>query len=329
MSGAHRGLRRAGIALVAAATLVLTAAGAAGATTAKVHIVTSFDEGQGQNTEGVAVDRWGNVYVSVSFLGDLWKIPAGSTTPEPFGHVEGISTGDFGLLGLAVDDSGNVYGGVQSANPDANGVWRFDHETGDATRLAGSQAIGVANGLTFDHAGNLYVADSTGIIWRIRPGGKAKVWLQDPALTGDGSLGLGIGANGIAFADHVFTVANTERRTILHIAKVNGQAGPVHVFTTLPENPDGVALDVEGNTYVALNFADEIGMLSPTGGLSVLASGDRLDFPSSIAFSPKRGDRRMLFGVNFSIGDLFFGQPSGSGPALWWLRAPARGARVG
>lgn len=321
-----RFLRRGGAAIVAAAMLAAFSPTAAQANP-KVHVVVAFDESRGQNTEGVAVDRAGNRFVSVSPLGDLWKIPAGSAQPEPFGHVDGIVAGrDFGLIGLAANRSGDVYGCVQSADAGVNGVWRFDHRTGDATRLPGTEAIGVPNGLALDHRGNLYVADSTGAIWKIRPGHPAKIWVQDPALQGDGSLGLFLGANGIAFRDHVFTVTNTERRTILRIRKDEGSAGPIHVVTTLPtgDNPDGVAISEDGNAYIALNLASAIGRVSPAGGFHVIADGDPLDFPSSLAFGTTRGEHRTLFGVNFSIGEMF-GLPPGFGPALWRLRVASRG----
>jgi sugar lactone lactonase YvrE len=329
MAASRRVLRRGGVGFVIAAIVALVGASAAQATE-EVHIVASFDESQGQNTEGVAVDQAGNVFVSVSPLGDLWKIPSGSTVPQPFGHVDGIVAGrDFGLLGLAADGSGNVYGAVQSADTAVNGVWRFDHATGDATRLPGTQAIGLPNGLTFDQAANLYVTDSAaGAIWRIRPGASARVWLQDPALTGDGSLSLGVplGANGIAYSHRFFRVTNTERRTVLLIEKADGRPGPVSVLTTLPagDNPDGVALDVDGNAYVAMNLANAIGRVSPDGTLTVLASGDPLDFPSSVAFGTTRGWRSTLFGVNFSISESL-GLPAGFGPALWTLRVGVHG----
>ena len=328
MSSWPRWICRRGAAFVAAAMLALVPVTAHANT--GVDVIVSFDESHGQNTEGVAVDRAGDIFVSVSPLGDLWKIPVGSDQPEPFGHVDGIVPGrDFGLLGLAVDPSGDVYACVQSADPAVNGVWRFDHETGDATRLPGTSTIGIPNGLAFDHLMNLYVTDSTGAIWRIRPGGDAKIWLQDPALTGDGSLGLFLGANGIAFRRHVFTVTNTERRTVLRIRKHDGRPGPIHLVTTLPEgdNPDGVQLDIHGNAYVAMNLANTIGMVSPGGSFDVLATGDPLDFPSSLAFGTTSGERRTLFGVNFSIGEMF-GHPPGFGPALWRLRAGAIGVLV-
>src|SRR3954470_13495191 len=187
------------VALLLAAAVVVVTAGAAAAQ-ATVHVVASFDESEGQNPEGIAIAHDGTLFVSVSPLGDVWRIPPGSDGPQPFGHVNGIVPGrDFGLLGLAVDVFGNVYGAVQSADPAANGVWRFDRFTGDATRLPGTAAIGVPNGLAFDKQKNLYVTDSAGgAIWRIPWGGTAAVWLQAAPLTGNGSLGLNIGANGIA-----------------------------------------------------------------------------------------------------------------------------------
>ena len=193
-----------------------------------MQVVASFDEAQGQNPEGIAIGRTGAIFVSVSPLGDVWRIPPGSTIPSPSATLTGSHRAQ--ISGSSDSRSivfGNVYGAVQSANPEANGVWRFDRFTGDATRLPGTAGMGIPNGLAFDKQMNLYVTDSArGAIWRIPWGGEAAIWLQDPALTGDGSLGLGLGANGIAVQRGVFTVTNTERRTILRIPKVGGEPGP-------------------------------------------------------------------------------------------------------
>src|SRR5881397_3732154 len=230
----RRRLRSTAVASLTASALVMMSAGAVRAGS-PVHIVVAFDESAGQNTEGIAIDRTGDLFVSVSPLGDLWKIHAGTTQPQAFGHVDGIVPGrDFGMLGLAVDVFGNAYAAVQSADPTVDGVYRFDRATGDATRLPGTEAIGIPNGLAFDKQANLYVTDSAaGAIWRIPWGGSAQLWLQDAELTGDGSLGLGVplGANGIAYRNGVFTVTNTEHRTVLAIPKVGGSAGPVHELT--------------------------------------------------------------------------------------------------
>jgi sugar lactone lactonase YvrE len=229
-----------------------------------------------------------------------------------------------------VDVFGNVYAAVQSANPDAAGVWRFDRGTGDATRLPGTESIAVPNGLAFDKQRNLFVTDSfTGAIWRIPWGGSAQVWMQDEALTGDGSLGLFLGANGIAYRNGLFTVTNTERRTVLQIPKIGGQPGPIGVLANLPpgDNPDGVAMDVRGDAFIAMNLQNAIGEVHPDGSLEVIASGEPLDFPSSVAFGTARGGRTKLYGVNFSISELF-GLPSGSGPGVFWLDAGVPGMPV-
>jgi hypothetical protein len=76
-----------------------------------------------------------------------------------------------------------------------------------------------------------------------------------------------------------------------------------------------------------MNLANTVGRVSPTGALDVLASGDPLDFPSSVAFGTARGERRTLFGVNFSIGELF-GLPPGFGPAVFELDAGVPGVPV-
>jgi len=314
-------------ALVVATAVVFVTAGAAAAQ-ATVHVVVAFDESKGQNPEGLAIARNGTLFVSVSPLGDVWRIPPGSTQPQPFAHVNGIVAGrDFGLLGLAVDVFGNVYGAVQSANPDANGVWRFDRTTGAATRLPGTAAIGLPNGLAFDKQMNLYVTDSArGAIWRIPWGGTASIWLQATALTGDGSLGLNLGANGIAIQRGVLTVTNTERRTVLQIPKVGGQPGAISLLASLPagDNPDGVTMDVFGDAFVAMNLANAIGEVTPSGSMHVVASGGPLDFPSSVVFGTARGYRTSIFGVNFSISELF-GLPSGPGPGVYVFNAGVPG----
>jgi sugar lactone lactonase YvrE len=297
-----------------------------------VHMIVTFDESAGQNPEGMVVDRNGAIYVSVSPLGDLWRIPPGSVQPQPFGHVDGIVPGrDFGMLGLALDSHRNVYAAVQSADPAANGVWRFQRKTGVASHLPGSEAIVIPNGLAFDKHNNLYITDSrTGAIWLVpRKGGSARVWLQDAALAGDGSLGLFLGANGIAFKHGVFTVTNTELRTVLQIPKVGGLPGPISQLKILPpgDNPDGVALDSHGNAFVAMNLANAIGKLTRRGTFHIVASGFPLDFPSSVSFGTARGEREgrrereghtTLFGVNFSIGEMF-GLPPTHRPGVWKL----------
>ena len=92
---------------------------------------------------------------------------------------------------------------------------------------------------------------------------------------------------------------------MLQIPKIGGQPGPISVLANLPpgDNPDGVAMDVHGDAFIAMNLQNAIGEVHPDGSLNVVASGDPLDFPSSVAFGTARGGRTKLFGVNFSISE--------------------------
>src|SRR5438046_3108142 len=116
-----RSVRRSASLVTACLLVLMTGAEQAQAATT-VHVLVSFDEPAGENTEGMAADRTGATYVSVSPLGDLWSVAPGSAGAQAVGDVEGIMPGDFGMLGVAVDVFGVVYAAVQSANPDAAGV---------------------------------------------------------------------------------------------------------------------------------------------------------------------------------------------------------------
>jgi sugar lactone lactonase YvrE len=119
-------------------------------------------------------------------------------------------------------------------------------------------------------------------------------------------------------------ITNTERRTMLSVPKTGGD---ISVVADLPEgaNPDGLALDVHGNAFVALNAVNAIARVTPAGDFEIVASGDPLDFPSSLAFGTAGGERMTLFGVNFSISEAL-GLPPGEGPGVFELNAGVPGA---
>src|SRR3954464_3425180 len=77
------------VALLLAAAVVVVTAGAPAAP-ATVHVVAAFDESKGQNPEGIAITHDGTLFVSVSPLGDVWRIPPGSNQPQPFAPVGGV-----------------------------------------------------------------------------------------------------------------------------------------------------------------------------------------------------------------------------------------------
>jgi len=238
----------------------------------------------GVSPRGVAVDKVGNVYVSVGEVrSTLEYIQVRKFTPagEPLFSVE-IGQGTIG--GLMVTANGDLY--IAIAAGSARGVYRMDRE-GQIGFLPGSNRIFFANGLAFDDVGTLYVTESVSVsspgpppvfgqggIWRIPRGGQAELCLRDELLTGTGELGRDtgqpyppIGANGIAYYHGNLYVTNTEKGTVLTLPVwPDGSVGAPEVWAELedplPGSPlaqmfpgvmgDGIALDVHGNLYVAV-----------------------------------------------------------------------------
>jgi sugar lactone lactonase YvrE len=286
-----------------------------------VKTVIEYDRDAGQLPEGVAVDKTGNVYVSLAPLGIIERMsPDGAVTtfaalppPEPDG---------FGLLGLAVDAPGNVYAANATANPATQGVYRIGAD-GVAERVAGSEAISAPNSLAFDKQGNLYVTDTIfGAVWRIPRGGAAELWLHHETLVGfvlpdPAAPPVPLGANGIAYWKGSLYVANTSEAHIVRIPILgDGSAGTPEIVVKDPLELtplDGIALDVHGNIYAAVIAQSKVVKIDPNSGAitTVATAADGLDFTASLAFGTGNGERQSLYATNFTIGP-----PGGAGPAL-------------
>jgi len=279
-------------------------------------VVATFDIEQVELPEGVAVDLTdGTVYVSLTPRGELIKFAPDLETWE---SVSTITDDNVNLLGLAVDTNGHIFGAVKSENPEINGVWMFDGETGEKAHIAGTEAIMFPNSIAFDSNGTMYVTDTiSGAIWTAKPDDKAELWLQDPLLEGDESIGFGfrLGANGIVVGDDKVFVANTEIRTIVSILILDdGSAGEVAVLAQLPEGefPDGLTMDVNGNIYVAMPLSNSVIQVSPDGAVTTIATvDDGLDAPTSVAYYTD-GEIHSVYAVNFSVALV----EGGAGPSL-------------
>lgn len=317
--------RRIGLMTAVLVVVALVVPVASSVAAGHVEVVATFDAEAGQLPEGVAVDKSGNVFVSLAPLGQLLKFAPGSSDYEVFGSIPGFTGEGFGLLGLAVDAPGNVYAGVNSVG--SSGVWKFDRKTGEAALIPGTEAIGIANSLAFDKKGNLYVTDSfsggndpdfLGAVWRIGPDGTVEKWAEDVLLGGTGLLGPNVvGANGIAYRQGTIYVANSERSSVLAVAvNKDGSAGDIStVVEGLFFVADGIALDVHGGIYVAVIGENAVKRINDDGSIDTIAAGadDSLDLPSSLAFGTGSGMRQTLYAVNFAF-DPVFG--TGFGPAL-------------
>jgi sugar lactone lactonase YvrE len=271
---------------------------------APIETVVSFNPGAGEFPEGVAVDARGVAYVSlIAPVAQIRTIDraGGQSVLAQFGAA------GFGPLGLAVNSAGDLYVALASFDPATRGVYRVGPD-GSTTRLPGTGAILFPNGLALDPRGDLYVTDSiAGAVWKVPRGGTAAVWFQSPLLAGNGSVGLGfpLGANGIAFGKNEVVVSNTEGAKLLRIAVLpDGGAGAASVVAqgAALAGADGVALDVFGDAFVAVNSQNTLLRVSPDGSASTLATGaDGLNNPASLAFGTSHGERKMIYITNFSV----------------------------
>ncbi|MGH2728486.1 MAG: SMP-30/gluconolactonase/LRE family protein [Actinomycetota bacterium] len=286
-----------------------------------VETLSTYDADAGELPEGIAIDKRGRIYVTMPFIGELRRIERDGTE-SVFAHLP--TGGGFGALGLAVDAPGNIYACVVTFDPATHGVYRIT-PAGDVARLPGSEAIGFPNGLAFGDGGTIYVADSTGAVWRIPKGGSAELWSDSSLLEGNDSapLPFPIGANGVAYRHGTVYVTNTELASVVSIpVEADGSAGEAELLIQDPAlgGADGVALDAHGELYVAVIAQSTIVRIAGDGSdLTVIADGDDgLDFDSSLAFGTGGHNRTTLYGVNFSVGP-FFGEERTHGPALFSL----------
>lgn len=272
-----------------------------------LEVIRAYDTEQSEMPEGIAVDSTGNVYVSLAPLGELRRIASDGTesivaTFDP--------DGGFGMLGLAIGASDEIYATMVSNNPDIHGVHQIS-PAGESNRLAGSEAIALPNAIAFDPNGDMFVTDTAeGAVWYIPSGGEAQLWVQDPLMEGNEDYGFGVpvGANGIAYYEGAFYVANTEIGQIVKILiNEDGTAGVPELLMADPAlvGADGIAFDIEGNLYVVTVSGDtlvQISMIDSEPTLTVLASGeDGFDGPASLAFGTTDGDRQSIYVTNFAL----------------------------
>lgn len=296
----------------------------------------------GTAPEGVAVDKLGNVYVSIagSESDQIWKFsPDGSPSLlADFGPPAG------GNCGLAVDPQGNVY--MARKPPALPGVFRLD-KSGSIMLLPGTDNMVFPNAVAFDKQGALYVTETYSIapdgsfgqggIWRVPKRGSAEVWLRHELLTGpyvNPMFGFPVGANGIAFRQNALYVINSDKALVVGIAVLpDGSPGEPEIWKQVDDVPesifygnpyiplelDGLGLDVLGNIYVAVVSRSAVVRINAAKrSQETIAFGPQLpvDAPRSLAFGTGKGERGSLFVTNGGESGMFLPVLPWPGPSL-------------
>jgi len=269
----------------------------------------SGEEAQFSSPVALAVDAEGNVYVADSANHRIRKIaPDGTVTTLAGGDQPGfadgpISEATFGTpTGIVLADSGTLYvadGVVTDPHPMRLRVITPD---GMVSTLAGSGQAGYKDGLgpdaqfkvpaniAIDRAGNIYVADTNNHrIRRVSPEGEVTT-LAGPTEAGY-AAGYADGSAAEARFDSPRSVAVDAAGNVYvadtgnHCIRVIAPDGQVVTLAGVKEPgyvdgqgsearfnfPAGIAVDAEGNLYVADTANHCIRKITPDGTVTTLA----------------------------------------------------------
>ncbi len=298
------------------------------------------------SAEGVAVDETGNVYVTVRAASDqVWKFsPSGEKS-----ILADLGAPGGGAVGLALDAAGNVYACRALTG---SGVYRIAPD-GQTVRLPGTEQIVFPNALVFDDQETLYITETVsgdvaaksfapGGIWRLKKGGAAELWLRHELLTGlaPSFFPYPVGANGIVLYQGNLYVANTDQAHIVRIpVRPDGSAGQPEVWKKVEDVPesslynapafplmlDGLALDAQGNIYVAVPSRNAIVRIEAHNrSQKTVAVHPQvpLDAPVSLAFGTDKSGSESLFITNLGMCAALIPNQTWPGPGLVKTNVP-------
>jgi len=224
-----------------------------------------------------------NLYLSGGSGGDIYRYTMDGTRTT-------IATG-LQYSGLACDSAGNLF--AASPAPGGNSIYKF---TPAGVRTTFASGLHEPQGLTFDNAGMLFVADFAGSnIYQFTPGG-----LRTTFASHISPQGLGFDTAGNLF------VSTYRGGSLLKFAPGGGQT----TFGSGLLDPWDVACDASGNVFVAdwgggLSTDGFISKFSPDGTRTIFDSG----FDSTgLAFDPAGN----LFATDFNNDRIYKYAPNGT-----------------
>ena len=208
-----------------------------------------------------AVDSEGNIYVTFSGQRGQ-KVPVSLYKITASHVVKPYITELMNPTGLAIDRDGYLFvscrheGTIQRVSPDGRAMQWIE-------------GMGVATGLAFDKAGNLYVGDRSGTIFKIGPDREIFVFATlEPSMA----------AYHLAFspAGELFVTGPTTS-SFERVHRIS-PAGEVSVFFRGLGRPQGLAFDRRGNLYVAASLGGKRGIvrLTPQAEAELVLGGSNI-----------------------------------------------------
>ena len=208
-----------------------------------------------------AVDAQGNIYVTFSGPRGQ-RVPVSLYKIGPNYAVKPYVTSLVNPTGLAIGPNGDLY---VSCRHDGT-----IHRVGrDGRAEQWIEGMGIATGLAFDRAGNLFVGDRSGTIFKISPSREIFVFA---------TLEPSVAAYHLAFhPSGELYVSGPTTSSYDRVYRVT-QGGEVHVFYRGLGRPQGMAFDKDANLYIAASFTGRRGIVrvAPQGHAEHVLSGPAL-----------------------------------------------------
>jgi hypothetical protein len=215
-----------------------------------------------------ALDREGNLFVTFSGSRGQ-KVPVSIFKIDTNYNLKPFLSDLMNATSIAFDREGQMY--VSSRHDEA--VYKV---APNGTMSTYAEGMGVATGIAFDAAENLYVGDRSGTIFKIA---------RDRQIFVFATLEPSVSAYHIAFGPHGDMFVTAPSTSSFDCVYKVDPHGTVSVFYRGLGHPQGLALDVEGNIYVAASLTGKRGIvkITPQGKANLEVSGQGL---VGLAFAP-------------------------------------------